>query len=630
MSAGLKQYRVLVIDDNPAIHDDFRKVLAGAVQAADVTDMESRLFGDAGPDDAPTFEIDTAVQGEEGLLKLKASIAEKRPYAMVFCDMRMPPGWDGVQTLRELWKESPTLQAAICTAYSDYSPRQIAAELGTRSKMVIVRKPFDAVELRQLAGMVCEKWDVTHRRIVLEQEIEARTADLKRAAEVDTLTGLANRRSFSQRLGEMLARPQAAGGHAAVLFIDCDNFKTINDTLGHPAGDALLREVAQRIGRALNEAEIDDRQHGPGRLATLAGRLGGDEFAILLDGMASADVAAAVADRLLRVSEAPYLLAGRPARSLMSIGIATDAISYATADEMMRDADAAMYVAKRTGRGRRVIYDQAMHDAMARRLTLESELRAAIEDGQIRPFYQPIVDTRTRELVGFEALARWEHPTRGLIMPIDFITLAEESGLINLLGLRILEDACAQLVEWKKLSQQFAGLTVSVNVSRKQLNSISLVDQVQDILTRTGLEAHALRLEITESSVMDSPRQASEVLIRLRDLNVQLHIDDFGTGQSSLCMLQEMPLDGMKLDSSFAESLNAAAGQSPVFDAVAMLARGLKVPLVAEGIETEAQLRRLQAIGCEFAQGYLFGRPMDAKAATAMLLAVPVLKNRAA
>ncbi|MDB5325567.1 MAG: diguanylate cyclase, partial [Phycisphaerales bacterium] len=386
MSVGLKQYRVLVIDDNPAIHEDFRKVLTGAAQAADVTDMESHLFGDASQDDAPTFEIDTAVQGQEGLSKLKASILEKRPYAMVFCDMRMPPGWDGVQTLRELWKESPSLQAAICTAYSDYSPQQITAELGTRSKMVIVRKPFDAVEVRQLAAMVCEKWDMTRRRVALEQEIEARTADLKRAAELDNLTGLANRRSFSERLGQTLSRPHRPGLHNAVLFIDCDNFKTINDTLGHPAGDTLLREVARRIERVLAEAEASDQQRPPSYLMTMAGRIGGDEFAILLDGMASPDIATAVADRLLKVAEAPYQLAGRPARSAMSIGIATDRIPYATADEMMRDADAAMYAAKRGGRGRRVIFDQAMHDALALRLALESELRAAVDAGQIRPF----------------------------------------------------------------------------------------------------------------------------------------------------------------------------------------------------------------------------------------------------
>ncbi|MDB5324650.1 MAG: hypothetical protein JWM57_219, partial [Phycisphaerales bacterium] len=238
--------------------------------------------------------------------------------------------------------------------------------------------------------------------------------------------------------------------------------------------------------------------------------------------------------------------------------------------------------------------------------------------------------TSTRALVGFEALARWHHPTRGLILPGDFISLAEETGLISVLGLRILEDACAQLAEWKKMLPMLSALTMSVNVSRKQLTSISLVDQVQDILVRTGVEAHHLKLEITESTVMDSPRQANEVLTRLRDMNVQLHVDDFGTGQSSLCMLEDLPLDGMKLDSSFADGLTGADGQSLVFDAVAMLARGLNVPLVAEGIETEGQLHRLKEIGCEFAQGYLFGRPMDAKAATSLLLAIPSMQSRAA
>lgn len=633
MSVDLSQHRILVIDDNPAIHDDFRKVLrtTGSGPASSVLDeMESALFGEAQKDQQPIYEIDTASQGEQGLAKVKAALAEGRPYSMIFVDMRMPPGWDGVQTLREIWKVAPTQQAAICTAYSDYTPEQIARELGVNRRMVIVRKPFDGAEVRQLAAMICDKASVSLQRLELEKVVESRVADLKHAANHDGLTGLANRRLFADSLARSLSYARRNPSYRfAVLFIDCDNFKTINDTLGHHAGDALLLQISQRLQGVLRSTDTIGRVSSNDPNGPVAARIGGDEFAILLSGIRDDVDAARVAERLLAAAAEPYTLRGRQVRSGMSVGITTNSIQYTNPDDMLRDADMAMYQAKRGGRARYVLFDQAMHDAAVVRLTAEAELRSAVETGQIRPYYQPIIDTDTRLLVGFEALARWEHPTRGTILPADFIPLAEETGIILLLGSRILEDACQQLVLWRRNFPSMAHLTMSVNVSRKQLSSPNLAEQVIEIVRRTQVSPKQLKLEITESAMMENAHGAIEVLQQLRAADIQLQMDDFGTGYSSLSCLQNFPLQGLKIDRTFMGNVSNEAGDK-ILNAITTLAHGLKMPLVAEGVETQDQFEHLQALGCDYAQGYLFARPMDSDAATAFLMGIAASVSRAA
>ncbi|MGC4032019.1 MAG: EAL domain-containing protein [Tepidisphaeraceae bacterium] len=620
MSNGLNRYRILVIDDNPAIHDDFRKVLADAPTPSGVDDLESALFGEPEAMDSPSYDVDVAHQGDEGLQKIVAANTEGRPYAMVFTDMRMPPGWDGVQTLREIWKTSPGQQAAICTAYSDYTPEQIASELGVRGRMVIIRKPFDATEIRQIAAMVCEKWELSRRRQNLEKEVETRTADLKRAALHDGLTGLPNRLLFADRLGQAMLRAKREPGYKfAVLFVDCDNFKSVNDGLGHHAGDALLRQIAQRLQAAIrstdtvSRAAVDD---------AIAARVGGDEFALLLTDIRADEDAVRVAQRLIDVSAEPYTLAGQRVTSRMSVGVTTNGISYTTAEEMIRDADAAMYAAKRGGRGRFVVFDQAMHDKAVARLTTENELRAAVENGCVRPHFQPIIATETRTLVGFEALARWYHPTRGIVLPADFIPLAEETGIIVPLGIKMLGDACRQLAAWQKQFPGLPNLTMSVNVSRKQLTWPSFVEEVVAVVNAAGVLPKQINLEITESTMMIDAARASAVLQQLRNMNFKLHMDDFGSGYSSLSCLSNFPLSGLKIDGAFLQQMSTSQSGTPVLNAVATLAQGLKVPVVAEGVEDDAQLQKLKSMGFDFAQGYLIAPPLDATAATAFLSGV--------
>jgi diguanylate cyclase (GGDEF)-like protein len=614
-------YRILVIDDTPSIHDDYHKVLGvDAASNGDVSRMEALLFGaNDVRDDEPRFEIDSAYQGEEGVELLKRSIETNKPYAMAFVDMRMPPGWDGVQTIRELWKVDPNLQVVICTAFSDYTPQQISAELKLGGRMLILRKPFDGIEVLQLAKMLSEKWAIGRRKQDLEHIVEARTAQLKKAALHDALTGLPNRLLFSDRLAHTLARSKRdANLKFAVLFVDVDEFKLVNDSLGHEAGDALLLEIAARLNYATRTVDTVSR----GDVCELTGanplaaRLGGDEFALLLDEIRTDADAARVAQRILNEMSRPFHIAGHTIHSGVSIGLTTSSRNYDKADEMLRDADTAMYYAKREGRGRFVMFDQKMHAAAVERLTFESDLRAGINNDEIRAHYQPIVDIHTGRLVGFEALARWMHPKRGMVSPVDFIPMAEDTGLIVSLGSKILQMACKQLAEWQASSPTFTDLTMSVNVSRKQLVSGDLIRLVQNTLSETGIKPGSLKLEITESSVMADVKASLEVLKRIQSLGVQLHIDDFGTGYSSLSCLQNFPLNGLKIDRGFVSDITVKPDQAAILKAIVSLAHSLNLPLVSEGVETTEQSALLQSMGCDYAQGYLFSKPMDSAAAT--------------
>ena len=647
-AAATDPYRILVIDDMPAIHEDYRKVLCGTgtAGAADaLAEMESVLFGgnDAGGNPGlvaaacpvpPRFELDSALQGEEGVAKLAAAQRAGRPYAMAFVDMRMPPGWDGVRTISELWKVDPGLQVVICTAFTDYTPEQISGRLGVDGRMLILRKPFDGHEVRQLAMTLCEKWETNRRRSDLEKIVEARTAELKKVALHDALTGLPNRMLFNDRLTRALARAKRFPDFKfAVLFIDADGFKVVNDSLGHEAGDLLLLQIAERLNTSLRELDTVGRadEHAPGTPVPptaqpyMAARLGGDEFTVILENIHADADAARVAQRLLAEAAKPYLINGQTVHSTFSIGITTSSVGYERAEDMLRDADTAMYHAKRQGRARFSMFDRDMHAAAVARLTLEADLRAAIANRQVTLHYQPIVEVRTRRLIGFEALARWDHPTRGSVPPGEFIPLAEETGAIIPLGYQVLETACRQLAAWQRQWPGMAHLTMSVNVSRKQFAAPAFVDRVRAIVAESGISPRNLKLEITENAVMDDQRLALEVLRQIQAMNIQLHVDDFGTGYSSLSCLQHFPLNGLKIDKDFVSGLTKNADQAAIIWTIIDLAHRLKIPLVAEGVETVEQTRTLESMGCDQAQGYLFARPMDAEAATRFIGSQPVV-----
>jgi diguanylate cyclase (GGDEF)-like protein/PAS domain S-box-containing protein len=437
-------------------------------------------------------------------------------------------------------------------------------------------------------------------------------SDRKRAEEQihyaafhDALTGLPNRTLLSDRLGMAVERAKRLKDYRfAILFIDLDRFKIVNDSLGHDMGDRLLVDLSRRLETCARKID------------TVA-RLGGDEFAILLDSIPSHALATEVAERIQESLKLPFELEGQEFFTTASIGIAYSETGYERPEDILRDADTAMYRAKANGKARHEVFNVNMHTRALEALKMENDLRRAVENGEIIPFYQSIVSLKTGKIVGFEALARWRHPTRGFVSPVDFIPLAEETGLIIPLGQKMLEDACRQTYEWQKKFKQ--PLTISVNLSGNQFKQKNIVQEAADILIKTGLMPKDLRLEITESVLMHNAAAAEQVLNELKAIGVQLSIDDFGTGYSSLSYLHRFPFDILKIDRSFVSRMNTDKESLGIVKTIVRLAQELEKSVVAEGVETECHHEMLKRLSCQLGQGFLFSRPLEACGAEKLL-----------
>lgn len=410
----------------------------------------------------------------------------------------------------------------------------------------------------------------------------------------DALTALPNRSLFDDRLRQALARADRGGGFA-VCFIDLDRFKLINDSLGHGAGDAVLIEVARRLGEVCRGAD------------TLA-RLAGDEFVMLLEGMGNAEAAAAIAGRILASLAPPVHAGGRDIDVAASLGLALYPDDGSDIESLLRNADAAMYAAKAAGRNTFRFYDEAMNRRASQRLALETDLRRAVARRQLELFYQPQIRSADGRLAGVEALLRWRHPERGLVSPVEFIPLAEEAGIITELGEWALAEAARQIVAWRQ--QGIEVPRMAVNLSPRQFHAADLADRLERILATAGAPNEWIELEITESAAMTHPEGAVQVLQRLHERGIQVAMDDFGTGHSSLAMLRTLPLNVLKLDRSFVQHLPESETDAAVATAVVTLARRLGLSVVAEGVETAAQQQFLTEIGCDLLQGFLFARPL--------------------
>ena len=439
--------------------------------------------------------------------------------------------------------------------------------------------------------------------------------DITEGKIADPLTGLPNRLYFLDRLERALEVLEHQSGLLAVLFLDLDNFKLVNDSLGHAAGDALLTEVARRMRLSIGGADSSSAD----RICAVA-RLGGDEFGILLTGIRTPGDATSAGQRILSDINAPFYIGGRKMFAGVSIGIALSS-SGKTPEDLLRNADTAMYHAKMRGRSRSELFDDGMRERAIARLEIETELRKAIEERQLVLFYQPQVSLAEQRVTGYEALVRWKHPERGIIPPAEFVPVAEETELIIPLGRWVLEEACRQMAEWQRKFSLHTPLTISVNVSFKQLLDTGLVEDVRRVLAETGLAPGTLRLEMTESTIMTRAPEAIESLRQLKELNVGLEIDDFGTGYSSLSYLSQLPFDTLKIDRSFVKELGTHGENSDIVRTILDTARSMKMSVVAEGVETADQAVVLTALGCSDAQGYYFSRPVDAKTTEAAILA---------
>src|SRR5829696_3835689 len=473
------------------------------------------------------------------------------------------------------------------TADSFESEHRIVAEGGeyrwVLARGMATRHP-DGVATR-IAGSLA---DITERKRAEQQ--------LLHNALHDALTGLPNRALFMDRLKDVIKQARRSKGRPfAVLFLDLDRFKNLNDSLGHTLGDSLLKTVASRLKRCL-------------RSGYTVARLGGDEFAVLVNEVKDADDAVHVANRIQEALKKPITLRGYVLFTTASIGIALGGRGEKPED-LLRDADTAMYRAKVKGRARWQVFDGEMHDSAMALLNLEMGLRQAIESGEFELHYQPIVSLKTGVIAGAEALLRWSHPRRGLILPDYFMPVLEDTGLIKPLGWSMLRQACNQVRVWDDLFKGHSPLTLSMNFSASQIAQEDFVQQLRNILRETNLDASRLRLEITENVIMQDVDFAAAVLSRLRELNVQVHIDDFGTGHSSLSALHHFPIDALKIDRLFIEMSNADKENTEVIQTMITLAHNLGVDVIAEGVENESQLEYLQTLGCDYGQGHYFCKP---------------------
>ena len=487
----------------------------------------------------------------------------------------------------------------------------------------------DVVAVLQFASAAPVVIDESHRNIIAQagmqlsrvMERARNEAQLVYNATHDSLTSLPNRVLFADRLQQAIAvaqRDPTVG--FAVLIIDLDRFKVVNDSLGHLAGDDLLVKVAARLRHGLRGSDTVSSCTASGEGDTTLARVGGDEFTILLRGMSGPADAMRVADRIQRALQAPFTIAGQQVYTAASIGIALSSTGYDSSEAVLRDADLALYRAKALGKNRSEVFNLAMHEAAMARLTLEAELRRALQCGEFQLLYQPIVLLASRRIVGAEALVRWRRNSGELMSPGRFLQVAEETGLIVPLGEWIMREACQTLCVWNGALQDRPNLNISVNVSPRQFHHPGFVDQVARVLQETGVEPRRVQLEITESTTMGDGQQSEALPSELKALGVQLSVDDFGTGFSSLSYLHRFPLNVLKIDRSFVSGVVESAESRGIISSIIDLARNLGLEVVAEGAEDLAQVAELRRLGCDLVQGFFFYRPLDSSAVRQLLL----------
>lgn len=720
-------FRVLIIDDNPYIHRDFIKILKTESQN-ELDKLSHSLFGeDKEKYRLPTFEIDVASQGQEGVSRIKEALAANRPYALAFVDIRMPPGWDGIETIKHIWEIDKNIQIVICTAYSDYSWEETFAHLGKSDNLLILKKPFDSISVRQLACSLTTKWHLTEEvknyTTMLQKTIDDRTfslqkslslikstfesssdgilivsrdgmitdyntklstmlkipqsvldtknesefiayianciedpdefikkmenikrfqdtasidtikfktgevfecysqphkmnnqnigyildfrditkrakleSELKYKATHDSLTGLANRVQFLDKLKLAIKSSEQNHTSFAVLFIDFDRFKLVNDSLSHQIGDELLQKAAVRLSSAMNPSD------------TLA-RLGGDEFVVLLMNMNEESVKNKV-EYLLKTFQEPFIFPDRKLTLTASIGISLYPKDGTTTDVLLRNSDLAMYKAKSLKGNNYQFYANTMSIESLAALDQEMELRQAITNHEFYLCYQPQMDVITEQLIAVEALIRWHHPKKGDLLPLDFIPLAEETGLIVPIGEWVLNTACAQNKAWQEAG--FPPIRVAVNVTHQQFRQSNLTKSVAEVLRKSNLDPKYLEIELTENVIL-SNGEILKTLRKLKQLGITIAIDDFGTGYSSLSYLHKIPLDRLKIDSSFIRNIHSEEDDEVIIRAIIAMANNLNLEVLAEGVETIQQLNFLKKHKCGDVQGYYFSKPLTAQ-----------------
>lgn len=564
------------------------------------------------------YDVRCVINGSAAIM-----VAIADPPDLILLDIRMPQ-MSGYEVCKQLKSSERTrdIPVIFLSALNEVFDKIQAFEVGG---LDYITKPFEIREvlarIKNQLNLQMAKLQIQKLNMELEKRVMERTKELERAnlrllhmASHDALTGLPNRVFFMEQLMAVLAHAHTyLHTQFAVLFLDCDDFKVVNDSLGHLAGDQLLKAVARRLTECINPNHI-------------LARFEGDEFTVLLKKIESIDEATQLAETIQQALGKPFLLNQHEIFINTSIGIVLGNSDYEQPEHLLRDADTAMYQAKTLGKACYQVFNRDMHTRALTRLQLENDLRRAIERQEFIVYYQPIVCLSTGRISSFEALVRWKHPTQGLVPPDQFIPVAEATGLIVPLGFWVLENSCHQLKLWQEKSAtrgEVCDLTMSVNLSVKQFSQGDLIEQIDRVLEGLKLESKNLKLEITESAIIDNPELASELFEQLKNRKIQLSLDDFGTGYSSLSYLHRFPLDIIKIDRSFISNLDSMEKNLEVVQAILNLAHHLGMSVVAEGIENQEQLSLLRLLGCELAQGYLFAKPLDAETAETLFFSHP-------
>lgn len=640
--------RILIVDDQQEIHDTFDRIFGEErTDDAALDDFESRFLEEEDGEHEEVcidmseiqYELEHVNSGERALEAVQESVERKEEYSVAFVDMRMPTGMDGMETAEQLWRIDPNLHVIICTAYSDHVWRHVVERLGHNDQLLLLKKPFEADEARQLALALSEKSRLSaiqQKRVYdLGREVERRrTAEetMRAMAHQDALTKLPNRPYLLEKLTKIVAKHgEDEVPQTAVLFLDLDNFKIINDSLGHDAGDELLNQVACRLRECVRTQDTTSRvtnkkgaKKGLKKKGAKKGetvRLGGDEFVVLLERLANPYDALVVAQRIVaRVSE-PFQIEDRLVNVGTSVGVAYICDEIKDANEALRNADTAMYRAKNSGKGRVAVFDQSMHEEVVHRMELENELRSAIDDGAFSLNYQPIVDLQRGIIQGVEVLMRWTSKDGSTVPPNQFVPIMEEIGLISRVGEWVLETSMRDYIHLMANMAEIEDRSfyLGVNVSRRQLSDPFFCQRLEEILERTGFDRRRLKLEMNESTDSRNCEQALNTMVELHDAGVGIQIDDFGKGQSSLTCFQDYPIETVKIDRSFTASIANDHGHAVITQAIVELAHHLGAKIVAEGVESTNQLDALREWGCDAAQGYLFSPPLTREALGVLL-----------
>jgi diguanylate cyclase (GGDEF)-like protein len=606
----LMTIRVLVADDEPQLLAAYRVCLdpdTTRATNADIDALGDALFG-VSADTVPecvTSNIETRAdyvsQGEDAVAAVARAIADGDPYAVLFLDMRMPPGMNGYETAKKVRALDPNINIVVVTGYSDHSPLQVAKVAGPLDKLYYLAKPFEIDEIRSLASALSSKWTMemqlkaTHRALAdkvaqLEAahiELSASEARCRHQSLHDQLTRLPNRHAFQERLTDVLADRSS---DVAVLFVDLDRFKLVNDTLGHGAGDELVCRIGERMTRQLPDGAF-------------VARLGGDEFGVVLTGE-NATSSTAIAENLVLICAEKFDLLGTRVQVSASVGFAARGDQFPIdGTELLRRADLALYAAKQSGRNCSRAFVSAMDESSRKRAEIDSRLRAALEADLLTLAYQPIVDPYDGNPIGYEALLRWDDVEHGVVPPSIFVPIAEETGLILPLGEWVIRRALRDCATWE------TGI-VSINLSTRQFQAQTLVDFVVAEAALAGVPHDRIQLEITETALFDDAVLAAKILVAMRQTGIRIALDDFGTGYSSLVNLKDFEIDCIKIDQSFVANLGTDRQTSAIVHSVASLARSLGLRVVAEGVETELQVQSLRMVGCDLMQGYFYSAPM--------------------